>query len=1231
VPTIATGPLEGFAGSPFVRWGDGFTPNKTASLFFYKPNGEQYFQKEITLTSEGTFEFTDTLEAGMGPGVYSWKAVDNTTKREDIVSFTILKGDSEQKGLVFLSYNYVSKQPVYFNDNFGINIQLREVTGFSITFEKIAVAIHDVNNNHLIDFAMFDNVTIPANGTWDKEVVNQINSVRSPGEYRSVVKGKMSDGEWFDFDIIGIGVNPFIFKILPRISQEPDTVSADQDLYQKGSGFTPNGNVTFVIKYPDGNTSHTEPYKADEQGNIDTTYHIGSNKQPGYYTWRAVDDSTGTESEELSYCVVANLEMEPLEGNPGTEFTIKGTGFTPNSNVELHFWAPDYSEYATQKVDSNAEGKFNAKHTFPNNLPGGNYWVTATDVWWSNNPYCHLSTGGDFSISGEVEQPDPSELKDSDEDGLPDDWELNGINGVNLPAMGADPYHKDVFVEIDYMQGTSCDSEKKCNTVDYKPSEDSINQVIDSFEKAGIRLHVDMGSESVDRFTQEKWGDLSRSNAIPSRLYLTDSDLDRAIEEIKENNFDEIRRKVFRYCLIINRISPERKDTSGISRTPGTNIILAAQAFRDEKLDIYYTQQGPEQTGTFMHELGHSLGLNHWGITSEKIKELEESYDEDQLEDRNYKPNFLSVMNYSFQMTGLIKKNDDGTVTDGYFDYSSFEIGALDENDLDESVGLKSYDPMILEYGTRYVKPGTEPGEFHKNDKEDQYLISIYPAGGPINWNGNEDGQEKNITADINCDGQTDILFETVNEWDSLIFKADSIGALNEGASIESDKPFHFEMTQEEYLALPRPYRVLINGDTGLALQPSGSGSYTLTVINTGTDQDSYKLESQSENNWIDLSDIPDNIILNPGESKDFDLNITIPHDADLGNIRKIIFRATSKGNPRISDSHELYLKVTEAGDANGDGRINICDLNVVDKFLKNIGAAPGYPDANQDGEINTYDFDTILSYIQINTNLLSDKFPVIDSGLKMNTVTAQSDSLVTIPISFINTPQNLCGIQFDIVYNDASLKFNEILKADATSGFTLNFSQPESGRLRVIIYPPAENPLPRLPSSDIAQLKMKVSEAGGLKFENVIVSDNIGKAYIPSDIVNGNISISSLPDAPSLPGSVLAASAGPSQTVAENTVVTLHGSAINTTDPNITYRWVQISGPAAENITGADTAKLTFHAPEVGQDNATLTFQLTVTDSSGTGATAATAVTSENHGPGDEGSGCFLSTLFRK
>ncbi len=51
---------------------------------------------------------------------------------------------------------------------------------------------------------------------------------------------------------------------------------------------------------------------------------------------------------------------------------------------------------------------------------------------------------------------------DSDSDGLPDAWEACGVNAdddadieINLKALGADPFRKDVFVEVDWMMDTN--------------------------------------------------------------------------------------------------------------------------------------------------------------------------------------------------------------------------------------------------------------------------------------------------------------------------------------------------------------------------------------------------------------------------------------------------------------------------------------------------------------------------------------------------------------------------------------------------------------------------------------------------------------------------------------------------------------------------------------------------------------------------------------------------------
>lgn len=68
----------------------------------------------------------------------------------------------------------------------------------------------------------------------------------------------------------------------------------------------------------------------------------------------------------------------------------------------------------------------------------------------SNPPVTDISTNG----------------KDTDGDGLPDVWETDGVHGpdgtfINLPAMGANPKHKDIFLRVDAEAGAALSSGAK--------------------------------------------------------------------------------------------------------------------------------------------------------------------------------------------------------------------------------------------------------------------------------------------------------------------------------------------------------------------------------------------------------------------------------------------------------------------------------------------------------------------------------------------------------------------------------------------------------------------------------------------------------------------------------------------------------------------------------------------------------------------------------------------------
>ncbi len=310
---------------------------------------------------------------------------------------------------------------------------------------------------------------------------------------------------------------------------------------------------------------------------------------------------------------------------------------------------------------------------------------------------------------------DPDD-EDTDGDGLPDGWEVNGHNWIDLKALGADPLHKDVFVECDSMAGQA-------------PDDAAIETVVDAFANApvtnpdgesGITLHVDMDETLV-----------------------VDSDLNPVWDEFdgyKVSHFSDYREGIFHYCIFGETY--DGGTSSGKSRGIGAADFLVT-------LGASGGTTG-QQAGTFMHELGHNLGLRHGGP-----------------DNTNYKPNYLSVMSYAFQFNGL--KKDGAT---GVYDYSRFRLDPLDEGALRERRGLDAMYPigesLLSRYGTRfYDSTGS--------------LVWGEPAHRRIDWDDDGGVEGGTVSADINGDGSTDTL-ESHHDWENIDFE--SGGTVGEGAAM---------------------------------------------------------------------------------------------------------------------------------------------------------------------------------------------------------------------------------------------------------------------------------------------------------------------------------------------------------------------------------------------------------------------------------------------------------------
>ena len=376
-------------------------------------------------------------------------------------------------------------------------------------------------------------------------------------------------------------------------------------------------------------------------------------------------------------------------------------------------------------------------------------------------------------------QPSPGHSGDSDEDGLPNGWEQYGsymrdaagkLHYLDLRAQGADPDVKDVFVHIDAMPPLPVGG------FDPAPISQAIEQVIAAFARAPVD-EISTGASKVSNTSKQYKGiqlhvDYSgRPLAEPPQEYLcgnecstTSEPLWQAIHAVRDRNFDAAQTNVYHYGLFAHKlfdctdeeVSATHRFCNDIELVSGIseNILPTVYGASDFVVSLgdrnWLDTPDPmetQQAGTFMHELGHNLGLNHFGTI--------ESEDPEQALN---KPNHLSVMNYLYQTSGLVVSDPSFK-----FDYSRFNMVTLNENELTETEGIYTVESGIDVTYTMGVKYYCAPDEDPMID----------PDGASVNWNCDEDTEDigpENITGDrINL---TEVFSKlaVLNEWDHLVF-----------------------------------------------------------------------------------------------------------------------------------------------------------------------------------------------------------------------------------------------------------------------------------------------------------------------------------------------------------------------------------------------------------------------------------------------------------------------------
>ncbi|WP_420476702.1 hypothetical protein [Noviherbaspirillum sp. ST9] len=242
---------------------------------------------------------------------------------------------------------------------------------------------------------------------------------------------------------------------------------------------------------------------------------------------------------------------------------------------------------------------------------------------------------------------------DSDRDGIPDSAKVAGgtYAGLDLHAMGARPGRRDIFLEIDYMDG---------DDVATRPRREALQKMEKAFADKGIAMHIDAGGLHAANFDPAAFN-LGGGNSVPFSPCI---ELDTSAEGAGaragcssfvayKNRYMDIRRRLlFHYALFANSLNTDGSaGPSGISEMSGNDLIIALGGYGfPTDTDVAVNMLVNMQASTLMHEFGHNLGLRHGGN-----------------EDVNYKPNHYSVMNYMYQFAGLSATPDSAHAADRYY------------------------------------------------------------------------------------------------------------------------------------------------------------------------------------------------------------------------------------------------------------------------------------------------------------------------------------------------------------------------------------------------------------------------------------------------------------------------------------------------------------------------------------------------------------------------------------
>ena len=294
--------------------------------------------------------------------------------------------------------------------------------------------------------------------------------------------------------------------------------------------------------------------------------------------------------------------------------------------------------------------------------------------WENNEPY----------MQGEIDDVTEKRINlsgdDSDGDGIPDWWEekwgynpsvwddhanldpdqdaLNNFEECYTDQYGSNPFHKDIFLEFDWMESSN-------PNISNRPPIDLIESVITLFDEHDITLHVDLG----DLGGGEEIPLICASNFSFAKLR------DVYWDYFLHNDLTNPRKGIFHYGIICNYCPDLNFPFFGWDQFD--SFAISAQWLKEKNPLM---TRGQLIVGGAVHHLGHTLGLladTHGGIDN---LDTPNPFSLQWWKYRNYK----SCMNYRYKYK-LLTFSDGSNGKGDYDDWENLELGFFKNSHFEQS------------------------------------------------------------------------------------------------------------------------------------------------------------------------------------------------------------------------------------------------------------------------------------------------------------------------------------------------------------------------------------------------------------------------------------------------------------------------------------------------------------------------------------------------------------------